>query len=368
MSEYQYYEFVAVDGPISDEGLSYARGCSTRAEVSRYRWRNVYNWGEFRGDPIKLLQHYDAHVYVTNWATFVFAIGLPSECVDEDRIEPYLWDTQWANGLRLSQNCDRTVISWERVSEDGGYEYGEEESLLDGLVGIREEILYGDMRAFFLGWLAGVNPDEPPASVPPIPSGMAELTPPQRELADQLHVDQDGLAAAAAFSSGMQTATARPDKLIDDLPPEEARSYLKRVACGEGARVMNEINRRASAGREAIAARCEPGAFAAKLLELRETRLRQEAEARKARRRAKEAARKRRIVAVFQRAERTWIEIDSLMKTRKNAAYDDIAATLKELADAYAHKASQAEFQKRLSAFRSEWSNRPAMMRRIEEL
>jgi hypothetical protein len=27
MSEYQYYEFAAIDGPISDEGLRYARRC-----------------------------------------------------------------------------------------------------------------------------------------------------------------------------------------------------------------------------------------------------------------------------------------------------------------------------------------------------
>jgi len=37
MSEYQYYEFAAIDGPISDEGLRYARGCSSRANVSRVR-------------------------------------------------------------------------------------------------------------------------------------------------------------------------------------------------------------------------------------------------------------------------------------------------------------------------------------------
>ena len=40
MSEYQYYEFAAIDGPISDEGLRYARGCSSRANVSRVRWQN----------------------------------------------------------------------------------------------------------------------------------------------------------------------------------------------------------------------------------------------------------------------------------------------------------------------------------------
>ena len=28
MSEYQFYEFAAVDAPISDEGLRYARECA----------------------------------------------------------------------------------------------------------------------------------------------------------------------------------------------------------------------------------------------------------------------------------------------------------------------------------------------------
>jgi len=65
MSEYQYYEFVAVDGPISDEGLRYAEGCSTRADVSRVHWRNVYSFGDFGGSVERLLQHYDAHFYIS---------------------------------------------------------------------------------------------------------------------------------------------------------------------------------------------------------------------------------------------------------------------------------------------------------------
>ena len=48
MSEYQYYEFAAIDGPISDEGLRYAQGCSNRANVSRVRWQNTYNFGDFQ--------------------------------------------------------------------------------------------------------------------------------------------------------------------------------------------------------------------------------------------------------------------------------------------------------------------------------
>ena len=38
MSRHQHYEFAAMDGPISGEGLRYARSCSSRADVSRVRW------------------------------------------------------------------------------------------------------------------------------------------------------------------------------------------------------------------------------------------------------------------------------------------------------------------------------------------
>jgi hypothetical protein len=63
MSEYQYYEFAAVDGPISDEGLLYARGCSSRADVSRLRWRNTYTFGDFHGSVNTLLKYYDGLRY-----------------------------------------------------------------------------------------------------------------------------------------------------------------------------------------------------------------------------------------------------------------------------------------------------------------
>ena len=58
MSEYQYYEFAAIDGPISDEGLRYARGCSSRASVSRVRWQNTYTFGDFHGSVDTLLKYY----------------------------------------------------------------------------------------------------------------------------------------------------------------------------------------------------------------------------------------------------------------------------------------------------------------------
>ena len=66
MSEYRYFEFAAIDGPISDEGLRYARGCSSRANVSRVRWQNTYTFGDFHGSVNTLLKHYDARFYIAS--------------------------------------------------------------------------------------------------------------------------------------------------------------------------------------------------------------------------------------------------------------------------------------------------------------
>jgi hypothetical protein len=54
VSEYQYYEFVAVDRPLSERQLAELRELSTRAEITPTSFVNTYHWGDFRGDPRKL--------------------------------------------------------------------------------------------------------------------------------------------------------------------------------------------------------------------------------------------------------------------------------------------------------------------------
>ncbi|WP_228566443.1 hypothetical protein [Nocardia sp. SYP-A9097] len=65
MSEYQYYEFVAVDRPLDDRQLAQVRELSTRARITATRFVNEYHWGNFRGDPARMIErYYDAHLYV----------------------------------------------------------------------------------------------------------------------------------------------------------------------------------------------------------------------------------------------------------------------------------------------------------------
>ena len=56
MSEYQYYEFLAIDRPLTSRQLEEVRGYSSRAEISSTRFVNEYHYGDFRGDAYAFLE------------------------------------------------------------------------------------------------------------------------------------------------------------------------------------------------------------------------------------------------------------------------------------------------------------------------
>ena len=70
MSEYQYYEFLALDKPLTDRQRAELRKLSSRADITATRFVNEYNYGDFRGSPGKLMERYfDAFLYLANWGT-----------------------------------------------------------------------------------------------------------------------------------------------------------------------------------------------------------------------------------------------------------------------------------------------------------
>lgn len=70
MSEYQCYEFVALDRPLTTKQIAELRAISTRAEISPTRFWNEYQWGDLKVEPAKLMERYfDAHLYFANWGT-----------------------------------------------------------------------------------------------------------------------------------------------------------------------------------------------------------------------------------------------------------------------------------------------------------
>ena len=89
MSEYQCYEFLALDRRLTAQEMAELRSISTRAEITPTRFWNEYQWGDLKADPFKLLARYfDLHLYFANWGTRRLMFRLPVAAVDLDACVP----------------------------------------------------------------------------------------------------------------------------------------------------------------------------------------------------------------------------------------------------------------------------------------
>lgn len=109
MSEYQYYEFLSIDRPLTADEMDELRALSTRAAITPVSFTNEYNWGDFKGNPDKLMQRYfDAHVYVANWMTAIFMIRIPIEVLNSETVKeisiPYVLD--------FKEVTNHWIITW----------------------------------------------------------------------------------------------------------------------------------------------------------------------------------------------------------------------------------------------------------------
>src|SRR4029450_12188656 len=83
VSEYQYYEFLAVDRPLTEREMQELRAVSSRAIITATRFTNHYEWGNFKGDPRAWMERYfDAFLYFANWGTHELMLRLPRRVLD----------------------------------------------------------------------------------------------------------------------------------------------------------------------------------------------------------------------------------------------------------------------------------------------
>lgn len=83
MSEYQYYDFRAIDRALTKVEMAELRSISTRAVITSTSFTNHYEWGDLKANPLKLLERYfDAFLYVANCGTRAFHLRLPQDLAD----------------------------------------------------------------------------------------------------------------------------------------------------------------------------------------------------------------------------------------------------------------------------------------------
>jgi hypothetical protein len=78
MSEYQYYEFQAIDRRLDRAAQDALRSISSRARITATSFTNHYEWGNFKSNPRKFMERwFDLHLYLANWGTRRLMIRLP---------------------------------------------------------------------------------------------------------------------------------------------------------------------------------------------------------------------------------------------------------------------------------------------------
>ncbi|GAB2734220.1 hypothetical protein GCM10027174_03740 [Salinifilum aidingensis] len=255
MSEYQYYEFLAIDRPLDEDEQDEVRSLSTRARITATSFVNEYHFGDFKGDPNLLMErYYDAHLHVADRGTHRVMFRLPCELLDPDVVGDYCVDDH-----SIARVADEFIVL-DFTSEDhlGEFDFDEEAgALLPAIVGVRAELARGDLRPLYLAWLAAYgawerdeelfdrDADEDPE--PPVPPGLGGLTAAQRALAEFLRLDDDLLAIAARTSPPLDEVAEAPEELAEQvphLPVAEKDRLLQRVVRGEAARVRTEMLRR----------------------------------------------------------------------------------------------------------------------------
>ena len=377
MSEYQYYEFRAVDRPLTAAEMAELRKLTTRATITPTLLRNVYHWGDFKGDPLALMERYfDAHVYVANWGTHQLMLRLPRGLLDPAVARPYA-----VPACLEVHGCGEQVIL-ELTSEDEEREWSEDEDddagWLLALLPLREDLAAGDHRALYLAWLAGAQTGEldDRAREPPVPPGLGDLSAPLRALVDFLRVDADLLAEAAAASAAPPPAPSAAElgRWIAGLPTAEKDAWLTRVAQGEAAPVAAELRRRLARPGAAPADDADGERTVGELLAAAEAlaaeRRRQEAERRAAeraqRQREQAAARARYLDGLVGREEELWGQVDSLAEAKRPKEYDQAVALVRDLRDLATRGTGADAFAASLARLRQRCAKRPSLLERLD--
>jgi hypothetical protein len=174
VSEYQYFEFQAIDRPLSRKEMEELRSYSTRARITPTSFVNDYSWGNFKGDTdVWMDKYFDVFLYIANWGTRILKLRLPDTQLTAKTARLY------AVGERASVRVKNGNLIFSFLSEDEESEDSvDSEGLLASIISVRSELVRGDLRALYLGWLlcAQSGELEPVDLSPPVPPGLTKMS------------------------------------------------------------------------------------------------------------------------------------------------------------------------------------------------
>ena len=364
MSEYQYYEFRAIDRHLDVKDRAALRAISSRADISSARFTNHYEWGDFKGDPSVLMERYfDLHLYLANWGSRHLSLRFPKGLVDEARLPGIAGNEEC---LRLRHHKEHLIVDIARDELDvddatDGSEW------LDRLETLRADVIAGDYRLFYLLWLMAVQDgaigDEESEPL----AGIGPLTPPLRAFAEFFAMDLDLVEAAAereVEAARAEPAPAALEAAIRSLSEGERVRWLSRLLAGE-AHLSTELRARLTESRRAKVERRPSNPRS-----VGELRARAETVGHQRERRASEkalAARKQQLAPIEARGEKAWQDVEAAIVLRQPKSYDRAVDLIIGLRDIAGLRGQMKDFEAKLNAIMARHSAKRQFLVRLEQ-
>ncbi len=362
MSEYQYYEFQAIDRPLSKADQAAMRALSSRAQITATSFINEYQWGDFKGRPGELMAHcFDLHLYLANWGTRRLMIRLPKRLVPLRQLDALSIQVEGFETIDAGDNLVVDITREEIESEA----WAEGAGRLAALAPLRADLLGGDLRLFYLVWLMRVGDEALDDSAPePLP-GIGPMTGALEAFADFFAIDPDLVAAAAEqpareASDGQESTEAA--RIIANLDNPAKDALLLRLFEGDPlvAAEVRALVRKARRNGEGPALRTA-GALQARAEAIAAERQLADAA-------AAETARLARVDAMVRRGGTVWREIETEIERRSNAGYDAAVMLLKGMREVAETKGSMPAFSRQLTELRQRHARKGQFISRISGL
>jgi hypothetical protein len=375
MSEYQRYEFMTIDRPLTRAQLDAVNTLSSHIEASSTHALIEYHWGDFKHDPIKVLhEFFDGFLYWANWGSPELAFRFPHGILPADLAEDY----DLEEFVTFTQHRDYDILDIHFGEMEAPDEWIDYE--LGSLIAIRDELMEGDLRALYIVWLASqimiegydeeVDEEEEEdweISVPPVPSAFGTLTAAQQALAELLQVPQELLVAAARHSNA---AMPSPDDnvvaWVELLPQARRSDYLVRLTHNEPglSRLLVKELRELNQGKTtATPSTGEHVTYATLLAESKAIKARLEREKRE----QEQLARQRHLQEIHDHQDSYWHQVDQAVTRSTGTGYDEATRVLIELREAADQFQESQEFQARFRAWVRAHLRRPAFVKRLQD-
>ncbi len=373
MSEYQRYEFMTSDRPLTRAQLDAVDALSSHIEASSTHALIEYHWGDFKHNPIDVLhEFFDGFLYWANWGApelaFRFPHGiLPVDLIDGNDLDDF---------VTFTQHPDYDILDIHFGEMEAPDEWIEYE--LGSLIPIRDELMEGDQRALYIVWLAGQHmigdyedeeeeEDEEMPSVPPVPPALGTLTAAQQALAELLRVPQELLGAASRYSSkGVSSTNDDFVAWVKLLPPDRRNDYLVRLARNEPGLSRLLVKELRELGQDKTRATSPVGervTYATLLAESKAVKVQLEHEKRE----QEQLARQRHLQEIRAHQDDYWHQVDQAVVRGSGTGYDEAVRLLIELREVADQFKENQEFQARFRTWVRPHLRRPALVKRLQD-